>query len=397
MTPLRYLAAINPSTPRFDRLADDALVTFVPLEAVWAGGLDVSRRRPKAAVSAGYTRFLEGDIVMPKITPTFQADRAAIAKGLEGRVAAGTTELHVVRTGPQAESRYLRYLLSSRPFLQGGEAEMIGVAGQKRVPDDWLRTFDVPVLDVATQRTIADFLDAETARIDALVRKKQRLQALLTERWRAQVDRVTHCGREVSVRSVTSLITSGPRGWAERAGESGEPFIRSANLQRTSLDLRTENLARVDRVSSSEAQRSRVREEDSVIGITGANTGWVGYVTASHSPGYVSQHVAILRPSEIEPAWLAYSLFAQRTQEQLLAGQYGGTKQQLGLDDLAELMVYLPSTSEQRVLCATLDRAGTKTAALDAAFDAQVLLLQERRQALITAAVTGELDIAGAA
>ncbi len=82
MTPLRHLASVNPSTPDFDRLRPDTLVAFIPLEAVSASGLDTSRRRPKEEVASGYTRFLEGDILVPKITPTFQSDRAVIAMGL---------------------------------------------------------------------------------------------------------------------------------------------------------------------------------------------------------------------------------------------------------------------------------------------------------------------------
>ncbi|GIU84515.1 MAG: restriction endonuclease [Acidimicrobiales bacterium] len=182
MIRLRHLAAVNPPTPEFDRLPDHTLVPFVPLEAVWSSGLDLSRRKAKGDALTGYTRFIEGDIVVPKITPTFQADRTTIAQGLEGGVAVGTTELHVVRPGPGAERRYIRYLLSSRPFLHGGEAEMIGVAGQKRVPDTWLRDFPVPVTDVAKQRAIADFLDAETGRIDALIAKQRQLINLLQER-----------------------------------------------------------------------------------------------------------------------------------------------------------------------------------------------------------------------
>ena len=180
---LRHVAAVNPPTHEFDVLPDTAELPFLPLEAVWPGDrLDTTRRQPKSAVSSGYTRFREGDILLPKITPTFQADRTVIVKGLEGGVGAGTTELHVVRAGPDADVRYLRYLLSSKKFLDEGEASMLGVAGQKRVPDDCLRDLRVPVVDLRHQRAIADYLDRETARIDALIEKKGCLVERLGER-----------------------------------------------------------------------------------------------------------------------------------------------------------------------------------------------------------------------
>jgi len=185
---LRHVAAVNPPTPEFELLPDTAELPFFPLEAIWPGGrLITTCRQSKAAVSSGYTRFREGDILLPKITPTFQADRTVIANGLEGGVGAGTTELHVVRAGPDADVRYLRYLLSSKNFLDEGEASMIGVAGQKRVPDDYLRNLAVPVVDLHQQRAIADYLDLETTRIDALVERIDRQIALLQERRQALI------------------------------------------------------------------------------------------------------------------------------------------------------------------------------------------------------------------
>ena len=181
---LRHLAEVNPSVSEFERLAPEAELTFLPLEAVWPGTrLDVTRTRPKDAVASGYTRFREGDVLVPKITPTFEADRSTIARGLLHGVGCGTTELHVVRPSASLEPRYVDYLLSSRQFLLGGEAEMIGVAGQKRVPESWLRDFPIPITDRRAQCAIADFLDRETARIDALIEKKQRMIELLEEKF----------------------------------------------------------------------------------------------------------------------------------------------------------------------------------------------------------------------
>ena len=107
-------------------------MSFVPLDCIWPNRFDPTALRTKEEVSTGYTRFREGDLLVPKITPTFQADRSVIARRLCGGVATGTTEIHVVRAGTDIDPRYLRYLLSTREFLYGGEAEMIGVAGQKR-------------------------------------------------------------------------------------------------------------------------------------------------------------------------------------------------------------------------------------------------------------------------
>lgn len=390
---LRHLASVNPPTPEFDLLGPDDELSFVPLERVWPRRFDPSEVRPKSQVSVGYTRFRDGDIVVPKITPTFQADRTVMVSGLHGGVGAGTTELHVVRPGPAADPDYIRHLLSSQPFLAGGTAEMIGVAGQKRVPDDWLRNLPVPVTDLATQRRIADFLDAETTRIAALIDAKQQMISVTTERRRVLISTMVGRGTPVAVRRVVSLVTSGPRGWADRIVEEGSPFVRSQNLRRDAIDLNRTAIACVHPSTSDEADRSRVRRGDVLVGITGANTGWVGLAEGSEDGGYVSQHVAIIRPEAVLPEWLALSVFAERAQHQLLGGQYGGTKQQLGLDDLAGLVINVPSRKEQIEVTNQLKRAGERTSDIISTLTEQITLLQERRAALITAAVSGELEV----
>ena len=180
--------------------------------------------------------------------------------------------------------------------------------------------------------------------------------------------------------------------------DSGEPFIRSANLRRDDIELQGDEIALVTPPISQEATRSRTKPGDVLVGVTGANTGWVGIVQRDFAHGYVSQHVAILRPaSGLLPEWLAYSLFSNRVQDQLLGGQYGGTKQQLGLADLANLVIKLPDFGRQTALIAELESVKSESRNAVAKLSTQIELLQEHRQALVAAAVTGQLDIPEAA
>ncbi len=286
----------------------------------------------------------------------------------------------------ECDVRFFRYQLSSM-------TELLNSLGQGstfvELSSGDLESAPVAVPTVAEQRAIADYLDAETARIDALIAKKRQLIHLLEERWRALVDHATSTGHRVRVRHLTSLRTSGPRGWAERVGDTGQPFIRSGNLTRDSIEIDRTELARVVPPNAAEARRSATASGDSLIGITGANTGWVAAVDSATDAGFVSQHVAILRPDRIEPRWLTYSLFAPRSQDQLLGGQYGGTKTQLGLQDLAELVVHVPTSSDQRVIVERLDAERLRRRRMIQALEIQVDLLIERRRAAVTAAVTG--------
>ena len=193
-TPLGRFVEINPAVDDFDA-NPAAEVTFMPLEAVWADGqADLSRRATASSVSTGYTRFRQGDILLPKVTPTFSAGRV-FSISMDTAFGAGTTELHVLRSGPDADPRFIAYVCRSQPFLQEGKTTQQGVGGLQRIPIDWLAKYPVHVEDLREQRSIADFLDRETARIDALIEAQERLIELLRERRCAVIADATGWGQ----------------------------------------------------------------------------------------------------------------------------------------------------------------------------------------------------------
>ena len=304
----------------------------------------------------------------------------------------------VCRPQNDVEPRFLHHLLHSSPYL----AELTRISkfmppSQFDILWDDLKALPVPKPPLEEQRAIADYLDTETTRIDALIERRSRLRNLVIERFRSLVSETVGLGPRTEIRRVIRLRTSGPRGWAERVGDVGAPFIRSQNLRRDGIELDLASVAQVDPPETPEARRSRTALGDVLIGITGANTGWIGIVREQAAGGYVSQHVAVLRPDTVLPEWLAYSLFSHQAQEQLLGGQYGGTKTQLGLDDLADLDINVPGREQQEAAIAHLAGSLTVERTIDAALSRQLDLLQEHRQALITAAVTGELSVPGVA
>lgn len=99
--PLRYLAEINPPSPELDAMSDNAEIEFLPLEAVWPDERADQTRVILKHDASGYTRFNAGDIVSPKVTPTFQAGRSMITN----HAGVGTTELHILRARDGVDSR----------------------------------------------------------------------------------------------------------------------------------------------------------------------------------------------------------------------------------------------------------------------------------------------------
>jgi type I restriction enzyme S subunit len=397
LTRLRFLASVNPPTRDFETLSDDAEVTFVPLEDVWPPPRwRPTEKRRKKEVSSGYTRFREGDLLVPKITPTFEAGRSVLASGLPTRVAAGTTELHVVRARA-ADTRFLNYCFQSKPFLAGGEAAMVGVAGQKRVPEAWLLDHDVLIGDVASQREVADFLDAETARIDALIEKKRQLLNRISSRRHAAIGEAINSieGDSLSLRRVVEAFID-YRGATPEKAESGVPLVTATNVSDGEIDLSLgeQFLAEEKYV---EWMRRGFPEVGDVLLTTEAPLGEVAMITDARIA--LAQRIILLKPNRqrVEPRFLYASLRSPQVQADLLSRASGSTVSGIRADRLRDVRLCIPSLSDQQRVVRTSQRVEAEYLRGRRLLREQMDLLREHRQALITAAVTDQLDMAGTA
>ena len=340
-------------------------------------------------------------MIVPKITPTFEADRSSWISGSPTPVLTGTTELHVVRPGPRLDPRYLDYLFSSLPFLQQGTSQMIGVAGQKRVPDDLIRDFRVPISDLSMQSVIADYLDFETARIDALIAKKRRLIELVDSRWVAEVVKLTtgdgQGWNELRLRRVVQSITGGAWGSEPGEGEVDALCIRGTDFDMANLGV-DKTKAPIRGFTRKELLDREVRAGDLLIEKSGGgDLQPVGRVVrwCGGEPAVPTNFAARVRPREnMDSQYLAFVFRA--------AYETGRTrawiKQTTGIQNL-DLLGFLsekwpvPPLATQRLIAKQLGDATIRQQQLKSRLRAQIELLIELRQALITAAVRGELEI----
>ena len=145
------------------------------------GTLDLERTRRVGDVASGYTFFEDGDVAIAKITPCYENGKGAVMAGLHEGIGFGTTELIVMRPTQADRPQWLYYLTMCSAFRLPGEALMQGAGGQKRVPDLFVKNFAAPVPPPDEQQAIADYLDAEAARIDTLIQEKEGLIGLLRE------------------------------------------------------------------------------------------------------------------------------------------------------------------------------------------------------------------------
>ncbi len=180
---VRFLVQRELSEEKQRILSGAEQATFLPMENIGEQGeLDCSATRYVDDVRNGYTRFFDGDVLVAKITPCFENGKGALVDGMLNGIGFGTTELHVLTPIPEIDARWLYYTTISDRFRKLGEAAMFGAAGQKRVPEDFVLNYRVPVPPLREQRAIVDYLDQETARLEALMARVRQAIAFVEER-----------------------------------------------------------------------------------------------------------------------------------------------------------------------------------------------------------------------
>jgi type I restriction enzyme S subunit len=270
---------------------------------------------------------------------------------------------------------------------------------------------------LAEQQQIAAFLDWKTSQIDALIAKKQELLQKLKEKRLAVITQAVTKGlnpdapmrdsgiawlgvvpldwQTKRLRHCAGLITSGSRGWAQHFADTGSLFLRITNLTRDSIQLLLDDLQRVEPPDGAEGDRTYTQPGDLLISIT-ADLGSVAVIPDGLEGAYVSQHLSLVRldSQDIESRWIAYSILSHIGKYQLVGAGYGGTKVQLGLADIKEIVFcHAPTRDEQKRVLKFIETETAKSDELISLAESAITRLTEYRSALITAATTGKIDV----
>jgi len=286
------------------------------------------------------------------------------------------------------------------------------------VTRDMLRLVTVTVPPIKTQRRTADFLDAETARIDALIVRKRRMVELLCSacrrrRWRLltqgiggmsapnigvpRVAATRAAWRTIRLRHLVEQPIGGVWGAEPGEDEVDAACLRVADMDRWLGVIAAENPT-VRSVTRQQLWRVALRPGDLVLEKSGGGdsqpVGFVARVESVHGPTVCSNFMAKLRPTPtVDPEYAAH-VFAALYDSQLTQPHI---KQTTGIQNL-DVRSYLdqswaiPHLDTQRLIVREIEAALSTCSELIRRTSAQVGLLEEHRQALITAAVTGELE-----
>lgn len=425
LVPLKHLAEINrrvlpETTP------PETELRYIDISMCGRGRLEAQPEPMRFAEAPSRARRLvrPGDTLVSTVR-TYLRAVWPVAGPSDDLVA--STGFAVLSPRDRLDPRFLGWLAQSDPFIEEIVARSVGVS-YPAINGLEVGELRVVVPDLASQRAIADYLDPETARIDRMVQMLDRLRTLLEGRWNHVLDdavlgrtrgREPDQGKESSG-PFAAAVGRWPTDWTPQplkrvlvANQSGvwgdDPtgsqdtvVLRSTDISINGAWAITDPATRS--LSALDAHAARLRVGDIVV------------VTSSGSEQHIGK--AALVDGAVADLGAAFSNFTQRLTTSkaadpryvwyLLRSPFG--REQLrwlsstttGLRNLSGRVLGAvtfpgPPVSDQRRIASALDEVRSDLDKVAGGLDRQIELLLERRQALITAAVTGEIDIPGVA
>lgn len=414
-TRLRYVADLNPPV-RADLLAAQNLeVSFLPMEAIGEdGSLDLARTRPVADVRNGYSYFEDGDVAFAKVTPCFENGKGALMRSLQKGAGFGTTEITVLRPKSGTDPRFLHYIVQNERFRQLGVGAMTGAGGLKRVPDEFTRDFPIAWPKPAEQETIANFLDEQTTRIGALIAEKQKLLAATREYFIARLGTAVVRGVQ-PLRKLVGAVAKGfesvPADWGliplkHLATASGGmtpskdrddfwvgdiPWVSPKDMKRFVLGDSADHISQ----GALDSTSLKLNPVDSVLVVVrGMILAHTFPVALNAVPVTINQDMKALQAtSRVSAKYLAWMLRGlQPLMLSLTEESAHGTKA-LRTDQWANQCVPVPPPEEQASLVDAFEAWEAEAANLAAHLELHIDRLREYRSSLISAAVSGQMDI----
>ena len=277
----------------------------------------------------------------------------------------------------------------------------------------------IPVPSREEQNGIAAFLDRETAKIDALVAEQEQLITLLKEKRQAVISHAVTKGLDPSVPmkdSGVEWLGEVPEHWSAvrlkflasdiKAGPFGSALTKDMYASSGYRVYGQEQVIPgdfsigdyyIDEATFAQLAQYATQEGDVLISCVGT-FGKIAVVPESAEPGIINPRLIRLRVvDEVSPNYLAEVLRSTVTFEQFSVLSRGGTMDVINIGTLSDIWVAVPPYSEQQTILGELQKLMRE---FDALVDEAVLsieLLRERRSALISAAVTGQIDVRGLA
>ncbi|NYT60273.1 restriction endonuclease subunit S [Alcaligenaceae bacterium] len=355
-----------------------------------------------------------GDIVF-RMTD-LQNDQRSLRSAL-ARERGIITSAYIAVRPDQMNSKFLNYQMRAYDVQKVFYAMGGGLRQSLKFED--MRRLPLVIPSTSEQQFIVDYLDRETVRIDTLIAKKTRFIELLKEKRQAVITKAVTKGLDDSAEMKDSglkwlgyvpthwsvmackygcsLIKDGTHLPPARVGD-GVPLLSVRNVQDGKFSFRPDD-SMISEADYTELCRSfQPMANDVLLAIVGATIGKTAVIPESMGRFHIQRSLAVFRFNENHNYLFMHFVFQSSGFQQLLWEGIGFSAQPgVYLGALANFRIPVPPTYEQRKIVEYLARKCERTDALIQKAQRSIELLKEKRSALITAAVTGKIDVREAA
>ena len=355
--------------------------------AVWNPGEDVS----------GYKRVRPDDFVIGLRSFQSGIGRSSI----EALVSPAYTVLRPI--SQDVYPPFFRYLFKSSAYISRLENVAQGIRQGRTISTEDFYNIEVRKPSIAEQKAIADYLDRETARIDALIQKKIRYRFLIQSRRQATIDFKTEPietelpwkqTRIDRVGSVKARV-----GWkaltASEYVDEGVVFLSTPNIKHSQIDF--ENVNRITDARYQESPELMLSLGDVLLVKDGSTLGITNIIRDLPEPATVNGSIAVLRIITEESRFIRYFLASSKIQLLIDAIKGGMGVPHLFQQDIKKIPLMCPSVDRQKEIADFLDLELARFDKIVGRLENQIEKLNERREVLIDSAVMGEMEIPEAA
>ena len=346
---------------------------------------DDNHNKPSEDLS-GYQLVTEGALVTNKM----KAWQGSIAISRHRGIV--SPAYYVYQPLSEEHDQFLHYLLRSEPYIALYQRISKGVrVSQWDLEHEALRTIPVLLPDLATQKQIADFLDAETARIDALIEKKQRLIEVVGEGLAACLEGLT----SPTEKNADTI----PFRWVCRVVEGqvdpthpdwvGAPLIAPNHIQSG-----TGRLLAVETADQQGAISGKYAYPSGTVLYSKIRPALAKACIAPDAGMCSADMYPILPDRRLTPAFLLMQLLSRRFTDWATLESMRVAMPKINRNTLGNYRLWVPSRNTQAKNAEIFATARDKAEATIDLVEASITRLREYRAALITAAVTGQIDVA---
>ncbi len=406
--PLKYFVSIDPEALT-ENTEGDFELNYVDIGSVSSTGeiKEPEEYKFEDAPSRARKVVQHGDTIISTVR-TYLKAIAYIDSPPENLIV--STGFAVLRPLEEVDERFLGYLISSKQFIDSAVSHSEGI-GYPSISTTKLGRLPVWLPPHDEQRAIATFLDRETGRIDALIEKKEELIDLLEEKRTALISRVVTEGldRDVEMQdSGVEWLGEIPAHWETgplKYFVSIDPEALTENTD-DAFELRYVDIGSVNSTGEIEEPkeykfedapsraRKAVQHGDTVISTVRTYLKAIAYIDSPPENLIVSTGFAVLRPLEgVDERFLGYLISSKQFIDSAVSHSEGIGYPSISTTKLGRLPIWLPPRDEQKVIARFLDRETERIDVLVDSIEDAITRLKEYRTALISAAVTGQIDV----